>query len=983
MYKSLDELYTIKKKVEAKPIFKRYKYALEISSKGNKSLINEVLEYPVVRRYVSACKVLEVYKNAFDDKFDSRYEEFYKMNLLSGGINLSNTCFSDGLCVRNWLEAVWSCYKNKEVDDDLYNKLKELYLGFYDKSKNKLAYLVRSLFFATKMDYLEVASIFDVKEYVVKNLLRESYVLNPVLGQYILASLKSLDLDEYDHRQQVVIGELIVYISSLDLQKKVVYKEVKVVDDPVDEKVYTYRFGELKKLIIKNELSNIGPNLKFSDGLFIATWWSKVNAMVNNGSEHYDFLLSYVSDIKMELQSNEKKLKTLNPKSSYDYGTCLYNVAICFGLNSDKLLFEKIGIPSSLLHKIFNNELYPSMEMIEMFNEWLSKLVPSNNKQTVVLKQAIELCENMMEEAKSVEPDKGSSFTIFSLDKLDLYLENFSFDTKIMDIVKKQNLDWYYKCISYHYNVNVLGDGKCYSDVYFYDGTVMMKWIQTQKRTLAGTKNGLKLSKEQIEMVNYVLYVRSEHKVKEDISDVVKKYFDEYYSIFKENIDAGERKIDSVRVHGYYLEEIWKYINNQLHIKNTILTVEQIKKYKELRRNYVSLNRENNKNCGFILIDFGYEMAYFLDIMGWTRDKFSEMMECSRSNFSFYSSNYSRPSEEMVESFVEKLRQLDKTQFRDDQIEDIENFIKVLRSLSKEREKRRESVINFSILEDPDIKNVIYGETRDVYDDVPSEYLLSVEKNDPEWFDKFIRMVDLLNDREALDNRIKVSAYRSQWFLKYQRNVKSGSVSLDKKILLGYLAKLSKDNGAYVDYSILMDKCDVIEEYILKNGVLPEVNDQNRFSDGTCMRHFFVSMRDMYFGYEPDRYKYCDESAYEKIKELAQVGFVATRRLSKPDRIVDSKMYLGGRLGLLRISLGMSKPMFAEFLGLSEELMYDIYANRIPLSEKVIKVLNDKLTNVDYFSLREDQIVDIAELLNVINNKVLTEVSLTKKFINS
>ena len=110
-------------------------------------------------------------------------------------------------------------------------------------------------------------------------------------------------------------------------------------------------------------------------------------------------------------------------------------------------------------------------------------------------------------------------------------------------------------------------------------------------------------------------------------------------------------------------------MNNQLHIKDTIFDEEQIKKYKELRRNFVSLNRENNKNCGYILLDFGYELAYFLDIMGWTRDKFSEMMGCSRSSFSFYSTNFSRPSEEMVESFVEKLRLLDKTQFRDDQIE--------------------------------------------------------------------------------------------------------------------------------------------------------------------------------------------------------------------------------------------------------------------------------------------------------------------------
>ena len=976
MYRSIQGYYDLKKAIEGKPIFKKYQEL--IRSKDNNSLfeydLREILETPTMKNYFSAVNVIEMIEDIFGDNFQFRYNEFCKMNLFSANLTeLSTVKFSDGICVRNWLDFVLESYPNYDLDDILYEQVKSLYLRLCD---NGLSYSVEHLIFAMNKDVNKVAEMLKVKTYVIERLKSKSAVINEKLRDSILNALSNLDISLYTDRQCVALNELKDILCRLEL---VVYEEKtnkKTTEDIIDKKVWSAKFEELKLMVLNDKLITIGDKVKFSEGMCVSSWWSKANSMINFGSVYSDYLLDYVSDIKIAMYENNAY--SLNDKSQFNYGFALYKVLVCFGFNTDKLIYDAIKIPSSLMKKLLTNKLYPSNVMLEIINQFLNSLHPKNEKQYLVLKEALEVYKKVNLEAQCVPADKGIEFNIVGIENIEKYEAEFGVSKDVCAAVKKQNLDWYYKCLSYHYCVNVIGDGLCSCNSYFYDGSLMMKWIQTQKRVLDGRCREWNFSPEQEKMAKYVLLIKKENCIKEEIEVVVKRHFDEYIKLLTESVAAGCKKINHVKINGFWLEEVWSFLNNQMHSKDIVLDVDQIKEFKELKRKYISLLRADNKTQECLVVDLGIEIAVFLDSMGWSYDQFADMMGCSRSNFSVYSSNMVRPSVEMVNLFITKLRNMDKKQFRKDQLDDMEYFISVLKRVPEERTERKKVVKKYSLLDDSDIKSIMYGDTRDVYEDVPYEYLMSVEKSDSKWMEEYIGIVEVLNDRTYLKNGIKITAYHFDWYVNALRMLIRGNLSFDKKVLLGYLAKLSRKNIIYVDYSVFINKITLLEEFMINNKRLPVVGEV-KYADGTDMRHYFVSVRDVYYGYEPDRFKYFDEEAHKRIKEVSQLGHIIIRQESRQDHIDNSGMYLGCRLSLVRISLGKSKPMFADFLGISENELNQIYSNRVPFSEGLISLLKEKLLGIDVFTLREDQVNDVSDLINIIANRKIEDIGLTKR----
>lgn len=960
MYKSNKEYYRYKENLENRYILKRYFYlsSLENLTFEQREAFNEYKNSQSLAKYNWVNKIIYMIENVFTDQFMDRYEQFKKFNVSTISlVHLSQCRFSDGLPVRNWVEAVVdSSFKAFGLDilsDKEYDAFKDVLVCYYSK-ENKVADQFRRTLIDFKNNASKLSTMLGVSPTYLDRLVCGYVSVSEELRDQLLYFINKIDVSELNDREEHSIELLKNILVGVTFEEKQVEEK---------EPDYVYLCEKLKKLyesVVANKYTDINKKTGLPHDTLVA-WWAKANSIVNLGNGPDD-LKHYVRKIKYELYDNSNI--AINPKSSVNYGRALYRVLIGFGFNDEVSRFDAIKIPNSYLNQIFANKIIPTKQMLDKISFFLNILVTNDSELLYELSEAKRIFEIVKNEIEFVEPDVLEEFEILGLNNISKYEAVVDFDAEVLKRVKDYNLDWYYKYVTCYYVVDKLGNNTWPSNLFFYDGSIVRKWFQTQKRVLNNnSKTGVpKFNDDQRLLFQDLLQFRVDNMTMLSIEEVVLAQFDELVKYFKDIIDSGVFKLPNIKMYGYPVNKLWNYIYKEYISNKTIFNTNQLNVIRELRRNYVDLVRDNNLDYGYVNLDFGKYLYYLLDDFGWTGNDFADITECSISNYRVYVCNKTLPTTSAITKIITSLENLDKTQYREDQLQTLCDFVKLFDLVNDESKLRNYVFERFELEKTAALKNIIYGDTDDVFEDVPSSYLMSVEASDPAWMENYMEVVNCNYStyRNYIINPSLQCWYRNNVIAAY-----NGTLSFDKVVLMGYLSIKQKNNKLKNKIEFFEEKCNALEEFLIVNMRLP-YEKEYVFEDGMDLLSFYLFIKNVMFVNNEKSNGFSTED-FICIKDLISLVYSVEHPLMRRDDISDEEMYLGMKLEYLRISLGMTLCRFCECFEVTMSSLRKLLLNKKSLTNYKEKLLS-KLKEFDYSSLREDQIIDIEDFVSVLES---------------
>lgn len=984
------------KKTESKPIFLRYRN-LSVKKKlsvEERQELDDMLNSRTIYIYNRNKLYLNILLNPFDEKLESRIEYLKSKGYNSKALSSFdyNDAFEDDVPVKLWLKSVFYHYNSGNIDEKIKNNIVELYKFLYrdmDKGtiESKLAYNFFVLGFILNEPIEEFLESLDMKSYYWRDV--KSGYLDLKVRQ-IVRTIECLKVRLNSSLNDNVNELILSIISLLESKKEKELETNKVLVERKKEKraknsenviekkncVINFKtlesyFKELKELTAKDEIVKLELSMFFSNGKKIKTWWDKLLLNIINDSFDLsvkEYIQQNAYDI-LYLLTNERKYP-LYEGSNINYGPALRRLFLTFDNNLDNV-FGKIAIPQSIISKLMFNSCYPSEENVKMILNYINNISLENYLPCykTIVDEATLVCNELLKEIKE-KNIKSGSYEIYSIENIKEYEEiiKSEVDENILADVKNNNYDWYVKCITYYYISKTKG-GLPSSNMYFYDGSIIHKWYMTQVRTLTKENGCAYLTDKQVIMLNKVEDLRNkafqEKKNSTDVEYSFKNNFVKYFMTVKEYIETNKKLPTSEKIDSFYLLDIWNYMGALVHQKETWLSDEQIMLIKNLRQYYCIMEKSKNKIQQKFNINFGVNFALFLESIGMSLSKFADFSGFSLAAVNNFSRNSNLPSEKSLELMLLSVNSLDESNYRADQIKDIEEFKRFLCELLKENLKVKRVDCQFIEYYFTDIE-INFGQTGDIFEDVPKDILDVVIKSDKNWFDDAVATAKYLANVGENSSRNTISSL--SWYNRETNKIRANRYSYEKKVIFKYLLELNNRKVKYKHYPTFLYKMEKLEEFVHQNCRFP-VEDELIYDDETKGSIFYGQIREVQFHFT-NRLSFLEDAERIRIKKLFQDLAIYERPfITFEDSFDNGQVKIGQRLNFLRISLGYSKKSFPEHLGWSQAGMSDIYNNRISLSDSQINDLYKFLESIDKTSLRIDQISDLEEFISVLNNR--------------
>lgn len=996
------DLYKIKQKLP-------YKDYIILSRQTNLSLeeslkLEQLKKSRTVDNFIKKSLYLKVLLNPIDETYEEKINYIIRNELDSKLITTFDydDCFLDGVPIKLWVQSVIDFWYKNGLDENKKITLCNLYRYLYRSKDNgslesKISYNLFVLRFALNLSIEDYLEKMGQKIYFWGDIRSGILNLKYKKSLRILMFLEELLNTETDSFTNDLIRNT---ISLLEAKNKEIIEKIKEISNSVkniisskssdekvciDEKLLLSRFNEVKDYAITSDSFDISTSATFSDGVKMKSWWIRIRTLLYNNeleSEISEVIRENIYQVLCLLTENKKC--DLYKESSINYGPVFYRLFWFFDNILDDV-FYKTGIPRSILAKLYINKYYPSEADVYKIIEYIKNISLFEPKYKILLDEATTICNSLLEEIKEKKINKRS-YQVYSLINFveyeNVFKENFKmfFDITMLEKVKEHDYDWYVKAVTYYYICKTT-DAYPSTTLYFDDGSIIYKWYNTQLRTSNGRSDCYEFIAEQEIVVKFISDLRQDIKERQieakDISLAIKNDFYKYYSALKEYIEKNKKLPDKEKIDNIYLNDIWNYLGDMIFIKETSLTNEQIILVKELRNYYIASQKALNKITVEDDFNFSYKMAIFLDRMKMSMPELAEKIGCSFAVLSKYSGNYNLPSYSSCDLFVKFLNNIDTSKYRDDQIADIEDFKNLILEIKDYRKKAKNLINHETINEYLSDFNVNFGNENDIYLDVPKEILDTIIKIDYEWFSDVEKISrQLLNDDDCTLSKFS-------WYLKEVPKIKIPGYLYEKKVLIKYLMKLNKKKQIEKNYKMFNYKIELLEIFITEFRRIPDDTELN-YVDGSKGKVFFLKLRDLHYGFV-NRYSYIEEKDKVRIKNLLQKAEISTRPNDfEEDSIVDiNNIKIGTRLNMLRLSLGLSKPMFVDALGWSIKGMADIYNNRIPLTLKQINDLYKFVKNIDRSTLREDQIEDLDQFINIFSTMSLNSTNMKLKKVFS
>lgn len=375
--------------------------------------------------------------------------------------------------------------------------------------------------------------------------------------------------------------------------------------------------------------------------------------------------------------------------------------------------------------------------------------------------------------------------------------------------------------------------------------------------------------------------------------------------------------------------------------------------------------------------NFGVRFSSLLNVLGINLGKFAMLSGISVSTLRAYSNNKFLPSTAKCIEIIETLEELDKSNYMIQQVQAINNFIIFLKELKIIKEEKRiidESKIFLDTDENSEFR---LGTSGDIEKDVPKEVLDKVKKLNSDWYQEYL---EYLQGNEFGKGKKSSSVLNSKWYIKNVNLVLLGTLSGEQALLLEYLKVVDSYLSVRRALDEFLKNLDALEEFVYKENRAPKLGE-NMLGDGSSLFSFYKSVRDFYYNYKESP-NYINDEIFLRIKNV----FVVLEKRDfnlKTDKVIDNRIYLGNALNRLRVSLRFTYISFADRLGINGEKLKKYYKNIFSVSDEDKLKIVGFLRDLDYSTLRKDQISDIEEFLNILKTgKIKEDDILKKKFEN-
>lgn len=906
-----------------------------------------------VRKYSTIQTNINQIENPIDNLFFEKIAYIKNMGINPFSLNLSSDySFPDGSSVYLWISSLVGFYmRHNLIKDEISTPLLQLYKQCVDYSSfsGRVQYLQFLLKFPEKDDF---CLFLGIHPYLYIKLLR--FNCNIKVIQIIISTLDKKDISFYSSLQQEEIKSFYLLLKrKLKSMPQEIEESSKAIRKNTISNNHACHLEELLAYVKEHSISSIPRNVKFRDGQNMFNW-------LNNLSKRVCTKASYVlsdEEIKKTVYKIAKDLYNdttlpLYEGVSFNYGASLQRVILVYHIRQN-YLFEKLLIPYTYLLPILQNKKFPNLTFIEKILSFLLSLPCDTMYQKEFVEEAIAVFTAL----KDI-PIKGEvlDYTIYPADEENTYLENIGeVDISLLKRIKEQNYDWYMKCITLLFLYHTKNRTPL-SNEFFYDGTLIFKWLLTQRKA----KKFMEFSKEKEELVEILNKHFAYYSTR--VSSFSVSHCDEILNLFESQINS----YGYIQREGFYktrsLTSLWKEFYYLLKREEPPFSLEQIKRYKELRYRVIyheKMKRISQKlsNSSF---NFGYELARLADGLFISVEKLGILLKINPSSLNAYSNNMTLPRLENLEQLLETITHLDVSVYREDQLEDIEHFKQFILDLVVYRNRHLSDFTMYyqRIQKEYDIFSVT--------GDISPVMIEAIKKEDSSWFKKYEEIyLDVTNDKETFcDSAQRIASF--SWFkIETHKGIKGELSPLKQYFLccLFYLRFFVKNKVTSFMQSFL-----VFETFVYENERLPMKDELviSKESEGTT---FYNSLIEQYFRTSRNYTLFLPEEMHERIKNLMQyIGYLRRKVMTyRADFQDDTGLYLGERIDHVRIALRLQKEDFACKLGWNAEEFDVILHNRVALTEAQITSLLSFLEGQE--GLREDHIRDITELSTILGKR--------------
>lgn len=949
----------------------------------------------------NAYKTLEIIENPllnFNQYF--QYVESLNLNQEEYRKLMRNKMFPMGGSIKAWIVTIFEfCQNGKIKDQEIVYKVFSIYQKVVMDQIDDLASSLMRLSFLLGYNDEQLAAFLHIKLFMLQKLKKRKEPLKERIFNKMLEVEKEYNKNAFEDWQLLEIEDFFLKVKKCDYEKKV-HKEKKVPKkiekSGVKQKEITFQNWlkingvaelhakclEIKEYLKQNDIDRITNDVRFLDGTYMNPLLRKFIHFNNSASldvplEVKEYLSRELAEI-IELFFKNKNNK-LNKNSNLNYGLALDKVLFSFDI-SYIAFFEHTQIPMSVISGICRNEFFPSAELVMKIIALLNDLsfLPLDDYQSVILKEAKEIYGELYLEVYGKKNKEINSYVLYSKEKLLIFEEKIQgVDLTILNSVKKNKFDWYLKWLTFYYICEV-EERKPNKNEYFYDGTIVFKWIFTQKNTLDKNNYCLELSKDQMFLLDMLMEKVDELNYKKHNVDELKiiENFDSIINEYTERIKNGE---DLLTTLNNDTSTIWNLLRKMIFMGNWF-NDDQILKVKQLRNmafvNHYGYNRMNGIKYEE---SFGFRLISLMDSFNISIVEFAKMVDCSVPSITSYRRNDAIPSVETIKKMKNVILQLRMQAINIDQQQEIIVFENFLNKVAYDKKTRTNGQDKNNYLQSFD--KYFYGKTGNVYFDIEKGILTKVKENNVDWYNDFLIVWEALkNSDTSLYDGNKGYLNKFGWYLDAMRDLNHDKLSYEQIVLLKYLTITEEKNKFKFLKAKVKQRINEVEYFIDVNGRLPK-NGEVELGDHIDAYLFYRDLRDKYWGSLPTRYRWFDDEMFVMTKELlVKVNKLEYGLENKDDYKENNNYYIGNSLNYLRISLGFSNRVLPSILNLPREIVTKIYKNEMPLNLEYLTFLLKYFGDFTKNDLRRDQLVDIDnfyKFINTLNTRKNNELNLS------
>ncbi len=892
------------------------------------------------KRYSLVCKNIENIKNPVSstlvDKVLFVKEQSISLDNLS---HSSDYFFFDGTSVFLWYSSLVNYY----VEEKMKEEEEFVFLDMYKCSLKEENFSSKLLYFQMVMRFVRKKSFCEflgIKPYLYRDFYYNRLDKNVL--ETIMENLSHLNLLSFNTVQQ---REIKKFLSVLEEEKRLQQWQQKI--------------NEIIEYIRVHQVSVIPQNVYFSDGSYLMGKWFYSFLRKKNDPQN----LSLKKIKKRGLYQVVKELYNSNTVPlhvgiPFDYGSSLRRVLTLYCLDSEQV-FTAFKIPNLCMVQILENKLIPREDFILDVLRFLNNLPISDAYEKEFVEEAIQAYEKL--KSMHLKGDK-LFFVYYPKEEEAKYLELWKgFDSTVLAKVRIKNYDWYLKCLTYFY-ICKSKRRKPNTEDYFYDASSCYRWLTTQKRASAGRLK-FKINEEQNAMLKVVLQEENLMNAKKDEKEQeVLANIDSFLDNIEKSIFNHDKILADLCFKEIQLVDAWRIICRPLMQREVPFTEQQIKRIKSLRWKMIEKKKSNLNH--FDAINFGYELACFMDSLHFTIESLMEMFSFSRMTIVHYMLNINLPSLNHTQKMLSVLEKFDLTLCRDDQVEDIAHFKKVLLSLSEYLQ------VNLSFKKDVFSTNTV-SYTCNLLKDIPISCLKEIHDEDIAWYEEFKKVYKIMWAGVEEDASFKLPSCR--WFKREVYKMSLGQYSPAKKDVLHYLYFLYQKKVMPQKENYFIYKFISLSNFIYENGRIPKPKELLLFDNTDGNRFYYMIVSSIQN--TSSNYLYLSSALQEQMKLLVQYMALCRRKRNRypKDKIEGEKFFLGERIENIRICLGFSRNDFLTKMGWSEEEMQAFCSNRISLEEQHIESLLHLFEEMKGRSLRKDQLEEMQDFIRVLITKQLDD----------